>query len=131
MASLSDINAAFESWLDATSEGGIADDDSPALRYRNLGNTRAALETESDYLVLCRIETPPAERGRGDASLVIELLKSICDRYHVTLLGQATAYDEDGMSQQSLLEWYERHGFEIDRERTAQPLVWYPRRPGG
>lgn len=131
MASVSDINAAFESWLDATGESDNPDPESPTLRYRVLGSTRAALETESDYLVLCRIETPPAERGRGDASRVIELLKSICERYNVTLLGQATAYDGEGMSQQSLLAWYERHGFEIDHGRTAQPLVWYPRRPGG
>ncbi len=130
MPSTSDINAAFEAWLDATEPctDGVDPDDA-TLRYRRHGHTRAALETESDYLVLCRIDTPQAHRGQGGASGLIELLKEICDRYHVTLLGQALAYDGGGLPQDALLDWYGRHGFEIDRGRTAQPLVWYPRRP--
>ncbi len=130
MASYNDINAAYEAWLDATENLPGESTNSP-LRYRCYGHARAALETESGYLVLCRIDTPAEHRGQGCASRLIALLKDICDCYHLTLLGQATAYDDSGLAQDVLLKWYERHGFEIDRGRTAQPLVWYPRRPGG
>lgn len=130
MASYNDINAAFEAWLDAT-ENLPGESNASPLRYRLYGHTRAALETESGYLVLCRIETPAEHRGQGSASRLITLLKDICDRYNLVLLGQATAYDDTGLAQDVLLQWYERHGFEIDHGRTAQPLVWYPVRPGG
>jgi GNAT superfamily N-acetyltransferase len=129
MASYNDVNAAFEAWLDATED---VPEQSGAvhLRYRRYGHTQAALETESGFLVLCRIETPPEYRGQGSASRLIDLLKDICDRYNLTLLGQASAYDSSGLEQEALLQWYERHGFESDHDRTAQPLVWYPARPG-
>ncbi|HKJ94635.1 MAG TPA: GNAT family N-acetyltransferase [Gammaproteobacteria bacterium] len=129
---MSDINAAFEAWLDATTPvDPPAGEEESALRYRGYGNATAALERESDYLVLCRIETDREHRGQGFGTALLDLLKEICERYDVTLLGQATAYDGEGLDQRSLLDWYARHGFEIDRGRTAQPLVWYPRRPGG
>lgn len=129
MSEIRDINAAFEAWLDATEPVEAPRADTAHLRYRRYGRTLAAVEAESDYLVLCRIETEPDHRGRGEATALLALLKQLCDRYHVTLLGQAAADSRDGLHQQALLDWYARHGFRIDRERTAQPLVWYPERP--
>lgn len=129
MSEIRDINAAFEAWLDATEPAEPPQAETAELRYRRLGHTVAALEAESDYLVLCRIETAPEHRGEGSATALLDLLKGLCDRYHVTLLGQATAHSQGGLEQQALLAWYGRHGFELDRESSAQPLVWYPRRP--
>ncbi|MQM37008.1 hypothetical protein KBTX_00997 [wastewater metagenome] len=129
MAPVADINAAFEAWLDATEEAEPIGQDNTGLRHRRIGHAIGAVDTESDYLVLCRIETDPGHRGEGEATRLLELLKGICERYNVTLLGQATAYDDTGLDQQALLEWYRRHDFEIDHGRTAQPLVWYPARP--
>ncbi len=130
MTSKSDINAAFEAWLEATEEAAPArEDENTGLRHRRHGHAIGAVDTESDYLVLCRIETETDHRGQGEATALLERLKSICDRYHVTLLAQATAYDDTGLDQRALLDWYQRRGFEIDHGRTAQPLVWYPRRP--
>lgn len=130
MPSASDINAAFEAWLDGTEAcDAPGEDGDGALRYRRLGHVLAAVEAESDYLVLCRIETQADHRGRGQASALLALLKDICDRHSVTLLAQATAYDDSGLDQKALLDWYERKGFEIDHGRTAQPLVWYPHKP--
>ncbi|PWG62439.1 N-acetyltransferase [Spiribacter halobius] len=129
MSEIRDINAAFEAWLDATEPATPPREDAADLRYRRYGQTVAALECESDYLVLCRIETDPAHRGQGSATALLDLLKALCDRYHVTLLGQAASHTDEGLDQQALLDWYARHGFTIDRERTAQPLVWYPERP--
>ncbi|WP_440995488.1 GNAT family N-acetyltransferase [Arhodomonas sp. SL1] len=130
MVPTADINAAFEAWLEGTEPATPARaEDNTGLRHRRLGHAIGAVDTESDYLVLCRIETDPGHRGHGEATALLELLKGICERFHVTLLGQATAYEDTGLDQAALLAWYERHGFQIDRERTAQPLVWYPRRP--
>lgn len=127
MSAIPNIHAALDTWHAHTRRSGTPEDE---LDYRSFGHARAVLENESGYLVLCRIETDPAHRGEGQASALIELLKTICDDHGVTLLGQATAYEETGLDQQTLLAWYGRHGFEIDRERTEQPLVWYPARPG-
>lgn len=130
MPSISDINAAFEAWLDATTPADPpAGEQNGTLRYRRYRHATAALERESDYLVLCRIETDREHRGEGSGTALLDLLKTICDRYNVTLLGQATAYNDNGLDQQALLDWYARYGFEIDHGRTKQPLVWYPRRP--
>lgn len=129
MPAPSDINAAFEAWLEASEPCEDATGAPDDLRYRRIGHTTAAIEQESDYLVLCRIATDTGARGQGSATRLLDLLRSICDRYNVTLLGQATAYDDSGLDQEALLAWYANHGFQIDRDRTAQPLVWYPRRP--
>lgn len=129
MVPQSDINAAFEAWLDATEPCDPPEASEQGLRYRRLGHALAVVESESNYLVLCRIETVSGHRGEGQANQLLSLLKSISDRYHVTLLGQATAYDDQGLGQRALLDWYARRGFEIDSERTTQPLVWYPCRP--
>ena len=132
MPAQADINAAFEAWLDATEAAEPpAGEGESTLRYRRLGPTLAAMETESDYLVLCRLQTDPEYRGGGNASRLLERLKDICDRYHVTLLAQAATYDATGLDQAEVIAWYERHGFQVDHARTAHPLVWYPRRPGG
>ena len=125
---MDNVHAAIRDWLVATR----ADDSDPAdatLRYRWFGSTRAVLEAESAYLVLCRIETDPTARGQGQASELLEWLKGISDRYGVTLLGQATVDNAEGLNQDALLAWYSRHGFEIDNRPQGQPLVWYPARP--
>lgn len=122
------VHGAIQEWLAATR----AEENDPAdsaLSYRWFGSTRAVLEAESAYLVLCRIETDPAERGQGQASELLEWLKAVCDRHAVTLLGQATVDNAHGLDQEALLAWYARHGFEIDTRPQGQPLVWYPARP--
>ncbi|MRH78883.1 N-acetyltransferase [Spiribacter sp. C176] len=126
--SMNNVHEAIQAWLAATR----ADESEPAdatLRYRWFGSTRAVLEAESAYLVLCRIETDPNARGQGQASELLEWLKAVCDKYGVTLLGQATVDNAEGLDQDALLAWYSRHGFEIDKRPQGQPLVWYPARP--
>ena len=131
MSQKSNIHAAFEEWLNATRpcQGPRAVD--AELSFRRYGHALAVLEMESDYLVLCRIETPLPYRRQGHATALLKLLTGICDRHRVTLLAQAGAYsDAQGIGQDSLLAWYGRHDFEVDRGRTTQPpLVWYPRKP--
>lgn len=126
---VSGVHAAMQAWLEKT-----VPDDSDAdstLAYRWLGHVRAVLEAESDYLVLMRIETEPDWRGQGEGSAVLEWLTGLCDHHGVTLLGQANADDGSGLGQQALLAWYARHGFQVDDTHQGEPLVWYPRRPGG
>jgi len=129
MAAVNNVNAAFEAWLASTHPASLHEPED-GLHYRQLGHVYAVLDNESTYLVLCRIETDANHRGEGHATHLIEHLKAICDDYNVTLLGQASAYTPHGLSQQTLLAWYERHGFVVDRERSAEPLVWYPDYPG-
>jgi GNAT superfamily N-acetyltransferase len=128
MAAANNVNAAYEAWL-ASTEPASPHEPNDGLHYRQLGHGYAVLDSESNYLVLCRIETDANHRGEGHASRLLEHLKELCDAYHVTLLGQASAYTRSGLDQEHLLAWYERHGFVIDRERSAEPLVWYPNRP--
>lgn len=124
------IHTAFEEWLEATEACEAPRTEDANLNFRRYGHALAALEMESDYLVLCRIETEPQQRSQGHANRLLELLVGICDRHQVTLLGQAGAYDDNGLAQAMLLAWYERHAFEVDDSRTTQPpLVWYPRKP--
>ncbi|HET8701124.1 MAG TPA: N-acetyltransferase [Nitrococcus sp.] len=126
----SNIHAAFEEWLAATEPCEAPRAEDADLKFRRYGHALAVLEMESDYLVLCRIETEPPQRGKGHANRLLKLLTDICDRHQVTLLGQAGAYDNSGLAQAMLLAWYERHDFEVDESRTTQPpLVWYPRKP--
>ncbi len=122
-----DIHGAMDAWLEATQP--VASDTSSELDYRLYGCVRAVLEAESSYLVLVRIETPPDTRGQGQASELLEWLKHICDRYGVTLLGQAHVDDASGLNQAELLAWYSRHGFQADDTHQGRPLVWYPSRP--
>lgn len=129
MEAVNNVNVAFEAWL-ASTEPASPHEPEDGLHYRQLGHAYAVLDDESTYLVLCRIETDANHRGEGHASGLIEHLKDLCDRYDITLLAQATAYTRAGLDQDSLLAWYARHGFSIDRERSAEPLVWYPKRPG-
>ena len=131
MSLQSNIHAAFEEWLNATRPWQAPRAKDADLNFRLYGHALAVLEMESDYLVLCRIETPLPRRGQGHATALLKLLTGICDRHRVTLLAQASAYsDAQGISQACLLAWYERHDFEIDRDRgTRPPLVWYPRKP--
>ncbi|WP_041389254.1 GNAT family N-acetyltransferase [Spiribacter salinus] len=121
------VHAAMQAWLERT----VPDDSDPeaTLAYRWFGHVRAVLEAESDYLVLMRIETEPAQRAQGEASAVLAWLTDCCDRHGVTLLGQANADDGSGLSQQALMAWYARHGFQVDDTHQGQPLVWYPHRP--
>lgn len=128
MATADNVNAAFEAWL-ASTEPASPHEPDDGLHYRQLGHAYAVLDNESTYLVLCRIETDANHRREGHASHLLEHLKSLCDEYQVTLLAQACAYTRTGLDQETLLAWYERHGFVIDRDRSAQPLVWYPDRP--
>lgn len=122
-----DIDAAIRAWREHTTP--VAADPQSLLAYRLSGHVRAVVEAESAYLVLMRIETDPDWRGQGEASRVLDWLKTLCDRHDVTLLGQANADAVDGLGQRDLLEWYARHGFHIDDSRRGGPLVWYPRRP--
>jgi GNAT superfamily N-acetyltransferase len=128
MATTNHVNAAFEAWL-ASTDPASPHEPEDGLHYRQLGHAYAVLDNESTYLVLCRIETDANHRGEGHASRLIEHLKELCDRHEVTLLAQASAYTRHGLDQETLLDWYARHGFAIDRERSAEPLVWYPDRP--
>lgn len=125
---MDNMHAAVQAWLAATRADATEPADS-ALHYRWFGATRAVLEAELNYLVLCRIETEPTARGQGQASELLEWLKAVCDRHAVTLLGQATVDGVQGLDQDELLAWYARHGFEIDARPQGQPLVWYPAKP--
>lgn len=130
MSLQSNIHAAFEEWLEATEACEAPRTEDANLSFRRYGHALAVLEVESGYLVLCRIETEPRQRGKGYANRLLKLLTGICDRYQVTLLGQASAYDHQGLPQSTLLAWYERHDFEVDQSRATQPpLVWYPCKP--
>ncbi|MDN5870761.1 MAG: N-acetyltransferase [Nitrococcus sp.] len=129
MSLQSNIHAAFEEWLAATQACEAPRAEDTGLSFRRYGHALAALEMESDYLVLYRIETVPEQRGKGHANRLLELLIGISNRHQVTLLGQANAYDSNGLPQALLLSWYERHAFEVDHSHTSPPLVWYPRKP--
>ncbi len=131
MSLQSNIHAAFEEWLNATQPCEAPRAKDAGLNFRRFGHALAVLEMESDYLVLCRIETAPQQRGQGHANRLLKLLTGICDRHQVTLLGQASTYNDDnGLSQDDLFAWYGRHDFEVDRSRKTQaPLVWYPHKP--
>lgn len=130
MSLQSNIHAAFEEWLEATEACEAPRPEDADLSFRRYAHVLAALEMESDYLVLCRIETEAQHRGQGHATRLLKLLTGICDRHNVTLLGQASAYENSGLTQERLLAWYERHDFEVDSSRTTQPpLVWYPSKP--
>lgn len=125
---MGDVHAAMQAWVERTEP--VADQPEGTLKYRWFGHVRAVLEAESAYLVLMRIQTEPGWRGRGEGSAVLEWLKTLCDEHGVTLLGQANVDDETGLGQQALLDWYARHGFQIDDTHQGEPLVWYPARPG-
>lgn len=129
MSLQSNIHAAFEEWIAATQACEALRAKDADLKFRRYGHALAALEIESDYLVLCRIETVPEQRGKGYANRLLELLIGISNRHQVTLLGQANAYDDKGLSQAMLLAWYKRHDFEVDHSATSPPLVWYPHKP--
>ncbi len=123
-----DVHAAMQAWIARTEP--VADQPEGTLQYRWFGHVRAVVEAESAYLVLMRIETDPEWRGQGEGSAVLDWLKTLCDQHSVTLLGQANVDDETGLGQEALLDWYARHGFQIDDTHQGEPLVWYPARPG-
>ena len=129
MSIVTDTDTAFEEWLRTTEPCEAPRPEEAGLPFRSLGAARAVLEREPSLLVLCRLQTDPGHRGQGAASALVSWLTGLCDRHRVTLLGQARAWGDGGLSQEELLAWYQRRGFEVDQGSAAQPLVWYPRRP--
>ncbi len=67
-----------------------------------------------DGMLLTRINTPKAHRGKGVArALLIEMLHD-ADRDQVTLYLEVSA--SDGLSHDELDAWYRRYGFVTDQQ---------------
>lgn len=74
-----------------------------------------------DTVELHYIDTPAAHRGQGLGGKALRIVTTLADQYGITLVAQTpTGYDpeddddngEAAMSEDDLLDWYARYGFE-------------------
>ena len=101
--------------------------------FRMYGDAIAILQ----WTNICTISKIETLRPRvGAATALLKFLKSLADRYQITLLGIATAYRPDEqtseiefLSQEELQSWYERHAFQLHKARTGCIEIWYPKTP--
>jgi hypothetical protein len=102
--------------------------------FRQFGQAIALLDWAEDCIEINKLEKLPCG-GRGAAIPIVNFLKMLADKYHVRLSGQAIPYtpdppwcdDERIPSQEELEGWYERRGFQLDRQGKPVPTwIWYP-----
>lgn len=101
--------------------------------FRQYGNALAVLKW-GDFCTISKIES--LRPGTGAATRLIEFIKSLAQKYQITLFGNATAYLPDNATTldnfltQDLLEgWYKRHGFQLHRNSLDGVEIWYPNIP--
>lgn len=103
--------------------------------FRGLGQASAWIEfIEPDRVVLKKIEVTPNVQKKGEASRLLKHLIQICDRHDLVICGNVEPYAPDGwpedqevISQESLVHWYEQHGFNVHRDRAVVFMTRVPR----
>lgn len=100
--------------------------------FRQYGQAIAWLEWDEEYMEIKKIES--LSLGKGASSRLLCFLKTISDKYHVRLFGNAIVYRPDPpfpegelLTQEQLESWYIRHGF-VHRKiaNTGVTAIWYP-----
>ena len=64
-------------------------------------------------------------KGRGYASKILKRLVDLADEMNIRLSLSATQTDREGLSDESLKNWYKRYGFE-DGEYEDGEMIRYP-----
>jgi hypothetical protein len=107
--------------------------------FRKFGNINVSIEWDNAdprVIVLQNIERERYAGRDGDGSRILEMLKALCNQFGLYVRGQACRYDPLDSSkpptedqQTCLIAWYKRHGFFVVVQKTAAPLIWFPRAP--
>jgi hypothetical protein len=100
--------------------------------FRQYGQAIAWLQWESGFIEITKIEA--LQTGQGAATRLMHFLKSLADKYHVRLFGNAVVYPPDPsvpvgtlLSQQQLEKWYRNLGFKLRKiSGTSITAIWYP-----
>jgi len=99
--------------------------------FRRYGQAIAWLKWDGDCIEIAKFETLCP--GRGAAAKLVEFLKSLADKYKVTLFGHATAYQPDEpfpqgqlLSQKELEDFYRKHGFRLRKISDEASEILYP-----
>jgi hypothetical protein len=103
--------------------------------FRQYGKAIAWLEWDDEFIEIKKIET--LQQGQGAATKLVEFLKTLADKYHVRLFGNAVIYPPDPpapeghlFTQAQLESWYGKHGFILRKIRnTGITAIWYPNIP--
>jgi hypothetical protein len=104
--------------------------------FRKFGQAIAWLKWNDDYIEITKLEKLPGA-GRRAGTPLIEFLKSIADKHHIRLFGNATIYQPDPprpeaplLPQEQLEAWYKKHGFQLYKNiETGIVELWYPNAP--
>jgi hypothetical protein len=99
--------------------------------FRKYGQAIAWLNWDGNCMEIAKFET--LSPGHGAAAKLVEFLKSLADKYGVTLYGHATVYSPDDpipqgqlLSQKELEDFYRRHGFKLRKISNEASEILYP-----
>jgi len=107
--------------------------------FRQYGLAKAWLEWDDGLGIVQITKIEASSQGHGEGTRLVEFLKVLADKYHITLFGTAVYYDPNSTTpnecppspewvakQERLVEWYRRCGFQIKESENCPPEVWYP-----
>jgi hypothetical protein len=82
-------------------------------RYEFKTTTASLVRTPEDprMWMVSRIDTDEADRGKGQASILLKGICSEADAEEIGLIGFVAA--DDGLEEKALLDWYGRNGFQL------------------
>ena len=111
-------------------QGGLDD-------FRKYRQAIAFIKWDGEDIEITKLEKLPGA-GRGAAIPLVNFLKTLSDKYHIRLWGQAKSYIPDPprpegplLTQEQLEAWYKRQGFQLCTQGKPAPTwIWYPDIPG-
>jgi predicted GNAT family acetyltransferase len=90
-------------------------------------NTSVPAHLRGGLLEVSHVHTPAADRGNGQASLLLQKVCAEADRARKVLLVLPKPYDDGPLDQAALIEWYSAFGFDLIQ---TQPVALMARPPG-
>lgn len=98
--------------------------------FRQFGQAIALLNWIEDRIEITKVET--LQPGSGGPSRLIEFLKTLADKYQISLWGHARKYDPDPpmpkghlLTKDELEIFYRKRGFELRQIDDDTSEMWY------
>jgi hypothetical protein len=102
--------------------------------FRQFGQAIALLNWAGDRIEITKVET--LQPGGGSPSRLIEFLKTLADKYQVTLWGHARIYEPDApiprghlLKKDELENFYKKRGFQLrEIDHDASEISYVPQK---
>jgi len=100
--------------------------------FRQFGKAIVLLNWAEDRIEITKFET--LQPGGGDATRLIEFLKTLADKYQIPLWGHARIYEPDPpfpegrlLTQEELEAFYKKYGFELrEIDSNTSEISYFP-----